>query len=418
MRTKHRVVAVTLAGLVAAAAGCAQDREDELRVGVLTTLEGPMTAIGHESLRGVRLALAEVDEQVAGKRVRLFTGPTNSTPNSVMNAARRLIEQDRVQIVVGPASGSEVLALVQFAKEYPGITFLNGTAAAPEATYREPAENFFRFNAEGVMWQAGLGRYVHDELGYRRVASLVADYSYGWAQMKGFSLEFCRAGGRIVERLWTPIGTTDFSSVIARIPRNVDALYVLLVGADATNFLTQYVEAGAPVPLIAGTNTVDQTVLATLTRPRLRELMIGVPSAGPVADDWPNEAYQRFVADYRRLNPDGLPAPAGASLGYYLNTKAMIRALEEVGGDLSENHAAFRRALSSTTVESPIGPVRLDENRQGNATIFVTRVAADGDGNLFNTFVRATENVTQTMGLDPAEFAALGVPGRETIQCP
>jgi hypothetical protein len=119
-------------------------------VGVLTTLEGPMTAIGHESLRGVRLALAEVDEQVAGKRVRLFTGPTNSTPNSVMNAARRLIEQDRVQIVVGPASGSEVLALVQFAKEYPGITFLNGTAAAPEATYREPAENFFRFNAEGV----------------------------------------------------------------------------------------------------------------------------------------------------------------------------------------------------------------------------------------------------------------------------
>jgi branched-chain amino acid transport system substrate-binding protein len=220
MRKKHDLVAVMLAGAVGAGAGCAQDRGDELRVGVLATLEGPMTAIGHESLRGVRLALAEVDEQVAGRRVRLFTGPTDSTPNSAMNAARRLIEQDRVQIVVGPASGSEGLAIVQFAKDYPGITFLNGTAAAPEATYREPAENFFRFNADGVMWQAGLGRYVYDEHGYRRVATLVADYSYGWAQLTGFSLEFCRAGGRIVDRLWTPIGTTDFSSVIARIPRD------------------------------------------------------------------------------------------------------------------------------------------------------------------------------------------------------
>jgi branched-chain amino acid transport system substrate-binding protein len=418
MKKKRYLLAVTLAGVVGAGAACAQDRGDELRVGVLATLEGPMTAIGHESLRGVRLALAEVDEQVAGRQVRLFTGPTDSTPNSAMNAARRLIEQDRVQIVVGPASGSEGLAIVQFAKQYPHITFLNGTAAAPEATYRDPAENFFRFNADGVMWQAGLGRYVHEELGYRQVASLVADYSYGWAQLKGFSLEFCRAGGRIVDRLWTPIGTTDFSSVIARIPRTIDALYVMLVGADATNFLTQYLEAGAPVPLIAGTSTVDQTVLATLTRPRLRELIVGVPSAGPVVDDWPDEAYQRFVAQYRRLFPDGLPTPAGASLGYYLNTKAMLRAFEEVKGDLSDHHAAFRRALSSMTIESPIGPVRVDHNRQGNATIFVTRVAAGGDGQLFNAFVRATEDVTQTMGLDPAEFAALGAPTRETILCP
>jgi branched-chain amino acid transport system substrate-binding protein len=146
--------------------------------------------------------------------------------------------------------------------------------------------------------------------------------------------------------------------------------------------------------------------------------MIGVPSAGPTVDDWQDEAYQRFIADYRRLFPDGLPAPGHASLGYYLNTKAMIEALEEVGGDLSDDHAAFRRALATTTVESAIGPVRLDHNRQGNATIFLTRVAADDDGHLFNTFIGATENVTQTMGLDPAEFAALGVPGRETIQCP
>jgi len=416
--TSKRVFLVAMVAASVARPAWAQAPTGELRVGVLATLEGPLTSLGQEALRGVRLALSEVNNTVAGRRVTLFIGPTNATPDSAINAARRLIEQDRVQIMVGPVSGTEGLALVQFAKQNPGITFINGTAAAPEATYRDPAENFFRFNADGVMWQAGLGTHAFQTKGFRRVASLVNDYSFGWAQMKGFSLEFCRAGGRIVNRLWTPLGTTDFSSLIARIPRNIDALYVMLVGADATNFITQYVQAGAPVPLIAGTNTVDQTVLATLSRPRLREFMLGTPSASPVVDDWTNERYQQFVASYRRMFPDGLPAPASAGLGYYLNTRAMIQALGAVGGDLSGNQARFRQALAATVVDGPAGPVRLDENRQGNATIFVTAVRAAPDGRLFNSFVQASQNVTQTMGMPREEFMRLGVPARDTIQCP
>ena len=96
----------------------------------------------------------------------------------------------------------------------------------------------------------------------------------------------------------------------------------------------------------------------------------------------------------------------------------MIQALNEVQGDLSNNQERFRKALAATTVESPPGPVRLDENRQGNATIFVTEVKEGKDGKLFNSFVRAFENVTQTMGMERAEFTKLGVPGRDTIQCP
>jgi len=333
MKAQRVVLSAILATTVGLGAFAPSVHAQELRVGVLATLEGSLTPLGHEALRGTRLALSEVKETVAGRKITLFTAPTNATPDSAINGARRLIEQDKVEIIIGPVSGSEGLALVQFAKANPGVSFVNGTAAAPEATYRDPAANFFRFNADGVMWQAGLGTYAHNDLKYRRVASLVNDYSFGWAQMKGFSMEFCRAGGRIVDRLWTPLGTTDFSSLIARIPKNIDALYVMLVGADATNFITQYVQAGAPVPLIAGTNTVDQTVLATLTRKQLRDFIVGTPSASPVVDDWTDARYQQFVAAYRKAYPDGLPAPASAALGYYLNTKAVLSALAEVGSE-------------------------------------------------------------------------------------
>jgi branched-chain amino acid transport system substrate-binding protein len=418
MKTKRAflsTVAVTAVGL---ASWTPLASAQELRIGVLASLEGSLTPLGHEALRGVRLALSEVNETVAGRKVVLFTAPTNATPDSAINGARRLIEQDKVEIVIGPVSGSEGLAVVQFAKSNPGITFVNGTAAAPEATYREPATNFFRFNADGVMWQAGLGTYAYNDMKYRRVASLANDYSFGWAQMKGFSMEFCRSGGKIAERLWTPIGTTDFSSLIARIPKNVDALYVMLVGADATNFITQYVQAGAPVPIIAGTNTVDQTVLATLTRKQLRDFITGTPSASPVVDDWSDPRYQQFVSAYKKAFPDGLPSPASAGFGYYVNTKAVLQALNDVKGDLSNNQQKFRAALSKVVVEGPAGAIRLDDNRQGDATIFLTTVKQGADGKLYNSFVKATRSVTQTMGMNREAFIKLGVPTRDTIQCP
>src|SRR5688572_28038599 len=100
MTTRRGVLAATLVSALAATPTWAQTQTEELRVGVLATLEGAMTALGSESMRGVRLALGEVNNTIAGKKVVLFTGPTNSTPDSAINAARRLIEQDRVQVVI------------------------------------------------------------------------------------------------------------------------------------------------------------------------------------------------------------------------------------------------------------------------------------------------------------------------------
>ena len=75
--------------------------------------------------------------------------------------------------------------------------------------------------------------------------------------------EFCKAGGHVPSKSWVPIGNKDFSSVIAAIPDDVDAVYVALGGADAVNFLTQYQQAGGTAPLIGGSITVDQTVLSS-----------------------------------------------------------------------------------------------------------------------------------------------------------
>jgi len=70
-------------------------------------------------------------------------------------------EYDKVDLVVGPLSGSEGIAVKNYAKTQPQVTFLNGASAAQDTTLRDPAPNFFRWQTEGAQWMAGLGEYAY-----------------------------------------------------------------------------------------------------------------------------------------------------------------------------------------------------------------------------------------------------------------
>ena len=147
---------------------------------------------------------------------------------------------------------------------------------------------------------------------------------------------------------------------------------VVLGGADAINFLTQYQQGGGTLPLIGGSITADQTVLGT--KGQQRKAVVGMPSAGPTADTWDDPKWKEFVAAYSKAFPDGFPVPSLFADAYYMNTKAALLALEQVNGDLSDGGVKFREALSKLTFDTPTGPVKLDHNRNAIADIFVTEV--------------------------------------------
>ncbi len=391
--------------------------EDTVKMGALATLEGAFTVLGEDGMRGVKLALEEFGYSAGGKKIELITGSSDASPDSAIRATRKLVEQDGVQILVGPLSGSEGLAVKDYAKTQPKVTFLNGTSAAQDTTLRQPAENFFRFSTDGAQWMAGLGEYVYNEKGYRKVAVLAEDYSFPYTQVFGFLEPFCRLGGKapVDARFWVPIGNKDYSSVIAALPDDVDAIYVALGGADAVNFLTQYEQAGGELPLIGGSITVDQTVLGS--KGRTRDFVVGTPSAGPISDTWDNAGWAAFVAAYKKQFPDGFPSPSLFAHGYYINTKAALLALDEVKGDLSDGGAKYRATLAKLEFETPTGKVSLDERRQAVADMFLTEVTEGPDGNLLNKTIKVIPQVNQTLGVPYEEFLKYGQVGRENPTC-
>jgi branched-chain amino acid transport system substrate-binding protein len=412
----HKWLLTVLAAGAFATAGAAQ-ASDTIKIGLLVPQEGVFTDPGNDSIRLFRMALDEYKNEVAGKKIEWVIGPSDATPDTAVRQARRLIEQEGVDLIIGPLSGSEGIAMRDYAKTVPNKTIINGTSAALETTWVDPAPNFFRFNTDGSQWGYGLGSYVVNEKGWKRIATVAADYSFGYTNFLGFALDFCRAGGDIVERHWTPLGNSDFGSVIAALPDDIDAVYLGLGATDALNFLNQYEQAGGDTNLIGGSILADQSVLSA--RGRAKELLIGTPMSGSQADDWDDPNWQAFIQRYRDAYPEGerYPSPSLYATNYYNATMAALKALEAIGGELDDDQANFHAALSALELDAPNGRITLDQNRQAIGSTFITEVIEGEDGNLINTFVSKADNVDQTLGMSPEEFGALGLPSRDTPDC-
>ncbi len=388
-----------------------------IRIGILVALEGAFAAGGADGVRNVELALKQINATVAGRRIETVVAPTDTRPDTTVRMARKLIEQDKVDIIIGPLSGSEGIAMRDFAKTIPGNVVINGISGALETTWVDPAPNFYRFNLDGAQWGFGLGSYVVKQKNWRRVVSIAGDYSFGYTNFMGFAIDFCRAGGDIVQRFWHPLGQSDFGAIIAQIPDNVDAIYLGLGGTDAINFLNQYQQAGERTRLIGGTIMADQTVLTA--RGRAKEVLTGTPTSGPFAVDNPDAAWQAYVKLYQDSFPANqrFPTPSLFGLGYYVATIAAIRGLEAVGGDLSNGQARFKEALNKIQLDSPIGRITLNENRQATGNVFINEVVEGADGNLTNKMVARTDNVTQTLGMTAEQYRAIGLPSRTVVDC-
>jgi branched-chain amino acid transport system substrate-binding protein len=415
--TKRLWIRTALGAAAAAAlAGSAWAQSGQpVKIGLLATLEGPFAAGGADGMRGAELAVIQRGGQVAGRKIEIIKASSDAKPDVAVNATRKLVEQDKVDIMVGPLSGGEGIAVKDYSKTQPQVTFINGGSGAQATTLVNPSPNFFRFNTEGAQWMVGLGKAAIDK-GYKRVMVIAEDYAFPYSQVQGFMAEYCKLGGKVPEKAWVPLGGKDYSSVIAKIPKDVDALLVVLGGADAVNFLTQYENAGGDKPLLGGSITVSQDILNY--KGKRRDSLVGTISAGPVADAYDGPEWKAFVADYQKNFPvskGGFPSPSLFAFVYYVNMKAALDGLAAVNGDLSGGQAKYREALQKMVLKTPTGDVRLDGNRQAIGTTFVTEVVKDSGGNLVTKVSRKVDNVDQTLGIPKDQFQ---MGSRDVPACP
>src|SRR6202048_5376792 len=157
-----------------------------IKIGILSDCQGDFGSFYNDDLGGALAVLAAqyggkatgakpsdgmTGAKIAGKDVQIVGfGCSDSTASKAIEETRRLVEQLGADILIGPLSGDEGIAVANYAKTQPNKTFLNGISGAQDATLKVQAPNFFRFNPDGAQWSAGLGDHAYNKLGLRSAA--------------------------------------------------------------------------------------------------------------------------------------------------------------------------------------------------------------------------------------------------------
>jgi branched-chain amino acid transport system substrate-binding protein len=396
-----RASAAALATVVGLALAACGDGGRAIRIGVLADCTGGLGSFNELELAAARIPLLEREGKVAGKRVELVTGCAESTTYSVLIAeTRRLVEQERVDVLIGPPLDSDGLVLREIARRSPHVTFLLTLSRAQSTTLRAPAPNVFRFQPDGAQQSAGLGNYAYEQLGWRTAAVVGEDFVTSWERAAGFIAEFCGLGGRIAKRLFVPVGAAS-RELAAAIPPDVDGVAVLPAVAfvDWSPFVRAYALRRPPVArhLVLG----PETLIIEANRAHLAQAARGAVAGGSEPYVAENTVWLRVRRELGRWFPGvvpsaSVPAEFPLALAYRNAAEATLEALERVNGDLSRGEARFREALAGLALETPTGTIRLDSNRQAIASAYLTRVDLTPAAKPLLRTIRTVPNVEQT----------------------
>jgi branched-chain amino acid transport system substrate-binding protein len=408
-------LAVPIAALVAltlAAAGCGDDDDEgggggdqtaaeggggggTIKVGILSDCEGAFGAFYEPDIAGAQVPLINrgakatnpkkpsdgvEGAKIAGKNIDIVGyGCADDTADKAIEETRRLMEQEDADILVGPLSGDEGIAVANYAKEHPDKTFVNGTSGAQDTTLKVQAPNFFRYNTDGAQWSAGLGDYAYNELGWRTAAIVGDDYSFPYTSLAGFVAEFCAIGGDVTKRVWPPLNEKDYSSFISQIPEDVDGLYVGVGGSGLISFIKQYEQQRGKIDTKKMMGNVfwnDPLVLKEVGN----RLMGGVTS-GPTAGDSTEPSAKQYVGEIKKSYPEIAPLASSVFVyNYYNAMEGLAQALESVDGNISGGQKELQNALKDVQLDAAYGQIELDDNRQAIADNYVQKVVPDKTG--------------------------------------
>ncbi len=410
-RRRRWVLAATIAACGAAIAVFAggtfgASSATSIKIGILSTCQGPFAPFYLETTAGARTALIQLaggkpagtsarspvnGARIGGHPIKLVFGCSNAQPDVALKEARRLVEQAKVDILLGPLSGDEGIAVANYSKKQPKKTFVNGTSAAQDTTLHVRSSNFFRFTTDGAQWMAGLGAYAYKTLKWKNAVVIGDDYSFPYTQAAGFVAEFCSLGGDIVKRIWPPLGTKDYSGFITQIPRSgVDGFMMAVGGTGTVAFVKDFegLAGNLSKKMVGGSVTIDPTAISALG-----DRLTGVVAGEPIPPDSKSSAWLKYANAIKKYYPKVSPNSLFTA-GYYDEMTGIVLGLKKVKGDLSDGGAKFRKALAKVSWSSEHGSVRLDKNRNAVADNFVVQVTKGGG---FKT-LKTVHGVDQTFG--------------------
>jgi branched-chain amino acid transport system substrate-binding protein len=236
---------VALSAVCLAAAGLfwpslAAAQSEPLRLGFLTVRSGPLAEGGRQMEEGIQLFLKERNHTLAGRKVKLFIADTGGNPAGAKSKTQELVERNNVHVIIGPLATFEAIAIDDYILKSK-VPLITPTSAA-QNDLAQQKKNDYVIHAVGTAAQPThvLGQYAAKKLGIKRVSMIADDFAYGHEGAAGFQKAFEDNGGRVVQKIWSPLNVSHYGTFIAQFKPDVDGVYAGFAGTNGLRFLKQY----------------------------------------------------------------------------------------------------------------------------------------------------------------------------------
>ncbi len=359
-------MATALATIPAAAA-------DKVKIGFVSTLSGPSSALGGDIRDGFLLGVKLNGGKLGGLPAEVIVSDDQFKPDVGKQQFEKNVKRDKVDFMTGVVFSNIMLAALPEALDN-NVIYISPNAAPSSIAGKDCNPLFFAVSWPNDAYHEAAGAYA-TQREVKSVYLLAPNYQAGKDSLAGFKRMF---KGQIVGENYTKLGQLDYAAELAEIrAAKPQAMYIFLPGGMGINFIKQFVGAGLSkdIQLLLPGFSADQDVINPVG-----PAMSGLFNTAHWSPDFNNPANQKFVEEfqkeYKRLPT--LYASQGYDAAQLINA-----AVRDVKGRI-EDREAVRKALKAAKFDSVRGPFRFNTNQYPIQNYYVRTVGSDGKGGLVN----------------------------------
>ena len=337
---------------------------EPIKIGGLFELTGFLNPVGKDAYQGAMIAIEEQGGTFMGRPLEFITEDAATDPSATMDKARKLVEVNKVKIIVGPVFGASTAAIAGYGDraQIPLISIV----PLDEAVILHNRWSFSSIGTDASMGYP-VGVYAATKLGYKHMATLGSDFQAGHEFIGGFVLGFKENGGTIIQQQWSPPGSTNMMPFLIAVDKKADALCTWWPGAEGFSGFKQYTELKMKLPIMEAED--GGTLASPLATKGLGEGAIGAYSSVLYSYLANTPGNKEFVAAYRKKY--GVPPGPAAGSGYAA-AKIALEAIKRAGPDSSSQK--LRDALLSLKMDTVRGPLAFNNSRVTSYTAPIVKI--------------------------------------------
>lgn len=348
-----------------------------IKVGVLGPLSGVYASLGSNMMNGIKMAFNEKGMKAAGRGIDLVVEDTEAKPEAGMSKARKLVEEDNVDILLGVISSAIGYPLKQYAARAKKVWITTGAAA--DGIFKKNNNNPYSFRSSLSTWQANnpMGTWLSGK-GLKRVFVTGPDYAMGRQALDAFDKTFEVNGAKNVGSAYPALGTTDFAPYLAEIKRaEPDLVYASYAGSDAVRFVQQFASFGlkGAIKLAGYGYLVEEDTI-----PAQGDAALGAYTSLNWAYGIDTPVNKAFVDNYRKTynGPPTVDSVAG-----HVGAMVVWDAFNRLDGKTSDQDALIK-TIEATKLDTPRGPISFDPETHNVVQNIYIREAERVGGEIHN----------------------------------